>query len=57
MYIQASWCSEQDIPANLIDEFNQQIQSQIELLTVNYRCQSWVKICLMHTLMNAFIYN
>ena len=37
--VQASWCSEQDVPENLILEFNQQVESNTELISVNYSGQ------------------
>lgn len=40
--VNASWCAEQDLPSNLIDEYNQQMQLQRELLSVNYSGQAEV---------------
>ena len=40
--VQASWCAEQDLPSNLIEEYNQQMQPHTELLSVNYSGQAAV---------------
>lgn len=38
--VQATWCAEQDLPSNVIEEYNQEMQPHTELLSVNYSGQA-----------------
>ena len=40
--VATTWCAEQDIPSDIIDEFNQQTQPEMKLTSVNYSGQAAV---------------
>lgn len=40
--VQATWCAAQDLPSNVIEEYNQEMQPHTELLSINYSGQATI---------------